>query len=152
MNVIGHDQIHAQSFSRKRPLMVVIPLCHLCKRHLLLGLQRWISFKFTLKKFCEQSRLELKASLIADAITKDWMPKLRILALLILEQETPTGIVAEAMCTTQLDDKIILLDDPFVHAGEYHRIDHDGAKLLHQIESQVGASIAIGVQIAHIGV
>src|ERR671936_465405 len=108
VNIIGDDQIHARSFFRKRSLMRIVSLNNPCKRHVLLGLQRWISFKFTLKKFCEQPRLELKAALIADAITKDWMPKLRILALLILEQETPTGIVAEAMCTTQLDDKIIL--------------------------------------------
>jgi hypothetical protein len=46
------------------------------------------------------------------------MLKLSVLPLFILQEEAPTGIGAEPMCPSEFHNKIILLNDAFIDAGQ----------------------------------
>jgi len=109
-----------------------------------LGHQRWIGIEFPLKEFPKEPRLQLEAALIRHAVPKDGMLELGVLVLFILEEKTPTGIRAEPMCASELNDEIFLLNDALIEAHEHHGIDYDRAELLYEIESQVGASVPGG--------
>jgi hypothetical protein len=52
------------------------------------------------------------------------MLELSVLTLFILQEEAPTGIGAEPMCPAELHIKIILLNDAFIDAGQYVRVDY----------------------------
>jgi len=51
------------------------------------------------------------------------MLELGVLALFILQEETPTGIGAEPMCPAELNVKIIPLNDAFIDAGQHGKVD-----------------------------
>jgi hypothetical protein len=80
------------------------------------------------------------------------MFKLGVLPFFILQQEPPAGFVIQSMGRSQLDHKVVLLDDPLVQTGEDDGVHHEWPKLLHQVQGEVGPPIAIGVQIADVGI
>jgi hypothetical protein len=86
-----------------------------------LGHQRWIDVELPLEEFPEESRLQLETALIGHTVTKDGMLELGVLALFILEEEAPTGILAEPMCSPELNVKIFLMNDALIEARQ-----HDG--------------------------
>ena len=122
------------------------------KGEMLLCEYGWVFVEFILEILGQQPGLQLKAALIDHAVTKDRMFKLGVLPFFILQQEAPPRLIVQPMGRSQVDNKIILLDDPLVQAGEDDGVYHEWSKLLHQIQGKVRPSIAIGVQIADIGI
>jgi hypothetical protein len=89
-----------------------------------LGHQWWVDVNLALEEFPKESRLQLETALIGHTVTKDGMLELGVLPLFILEEEAPTGIRSEPMCSPEFHVKILLLNDAFIDARQYARVDY----------------------------